>query len=437
MSSRFSRSLLVGYFAIALFMTGDGFELTFLSVYLVDHGHSAVDASLAFTVYGLVAALAAWSSGVIAEMFGARRVMILAGVAWLVLQVVFLAVALPSGSMPLILAVYGVRAAAYPLFIYSFIVLIAQKVDRARLATAMGWYWAAYSFGIGVFGTLLPSWLIPSVGETATLWLALPWVAAGVALCVVSALMARHDSPAEETRPLTISSGSRWRELARGATILVENRQIAILAVVRVICNLSLFGFPVIMPLYLTTSQYDGVAVLSLSQWMQLWGLMFGITIITNVVWGRLGDRFGWMRQMRWYGCFGCAVATLGFFYLPQWTGGNMLAMSAAAALLAIGVSAFVPMGAAFPALAPEHTGAAISAQNLAAGVCTFIAPAIATVLLPVVGVGGICWTYACLYVIGAGLTLLVHPPQPGVTDRRVQRERSAAARVTVPAAQR
>lgn len=427
MSFRFSRALMLGYFAIALFMTGDGFELTFLSVYLVDLGHSPVDASLAFTVYGFIAALAAWSSGVIAEMFGAGRVMMAAGVAWLVLQVVFLTVALPSGSMPLILAVYGVRAAAYPLFIYSFIVLIAQKVDRARLATAMGWYWAAYSLGIGVFGTILPSWLIPAVGETATLWLALPWVAAGVALCAVSAVMARHDAPADATSSPTVGTASRWRELARGATILVENRQIAILAVVRVICNLSLFGFPVIMPLYLTTTQYDGVAVLSLSQWMQLWGLMFAVTIVTNVLWGRIGDRFGWMRQMRWYGCFGCAVATLAFAYVPQWTGGNMFAMSAAAVLLAVGVSAFVPMGAAFPALAPQHTGAAISAQNLAAGVCTFVAPAIATVLLPIVGVVGICWAYAGLYVVGAVLTLFVHPPQPGVTERLKRSERVLA----------
>lgn len=428
MPFRFSRSIVLGYIAIALFMTGDGFELTFLSVYLVDRGHSPVDASLAFTVYGFVAAIAAWSSGVIAEMFGARRVMMTAGVAWLVLQVVFLALALPSGSMALILAVYGVRAAAYPLFIYSFIVLIAQKVDRSKLATAMGWYWAAYSLGIGVFGTLLPSWLIPVVGESATLWFALPWVAGGVVLCVVSSVIARHDSPSDATKSLTVGAESRWRELARGATILVENRQVAVLAVVRAICNLSLFGFPVIMPLYLTSTQYDGVGLLSLSQWMQLWGLMFAVTIVTNVLWGRIGDRFGWMRQMRWYGCLGTAVATLAFYYLPRWTDGNMFAMSAAAVLLAIGVSAFVPMGAAFPALAPEHTGAAISAQNLAAGVCTFIAPAIATVLLPVVGVGGVCWTYASLYLVGAVLTLFVRPAQPGVTEQRLRSERDLAA---------
>ena len=79
MSLRLPRSLIYGYAAIALFMTGDGFELTFLARYLVDLGYTPVDAALAFSVYGFVAAIAAWSSGVIAEMFGARRVMVVAG----------------------------------------------------------------------------------------------------------------------------------------------------------------------------------------------------------------------------------------------------------------------------------------------------------------------------------------------------------------------
>jgi hypothetical protein len=48
--------------------------------------------------------------------------------------------------------------------------------------------------------------------------------------------------------------------------ILVENRQILVLAIVRVICNLTLFGFPVIMPIYLSSTTYDGVGVLDVTQ---------------------------------------------------------------------------------------------------------------------------------------------------------------------------
>jgi polyol permease family len=431
MSLGLPRSLVLGYAAVALFMTGDGFELTFLSKYLVDLGYSQVDAALVFSVYGLVAALSAWCSGVVAEMFGARRVMITGGLAWLVLQVVFLGFVIDSGSLPLILTVYGIRAAAYPLFIYSFVVLVAQSVERARLATAMGWYWAAYSLGIGVLGTYLPSWILPALGERTTLWLALPWVAAGVLLClrIAPRSVARRDGDAEELT--SQDAKTRLRELGRGATILVENRQIALTAVVRVICNLTLFGFPVIMPLYLSTSGDGGIGVFEVSDWMRLWGLMFAVTIVTNIVWGRIGDRYGWMRQMRWYGCFGCAAATLAFYYVPQWFGGNMTLMVVAAIVLAIGVSAFVPMGAVFASLAPAHPGAAISAHNLAAGVSTFLGPAIATALLPAVGPGGVCWAYAVLYVVGAGVTLFIHPPQPGVAERP---RRRAVRDVAVPA---
>ncbi|GAB3274323.1 RbtT/DalT/CsbX family MFS transporter [Microbacterium lacusdiani] len=416
MTAGLSRALVLGYVAIALFMTGDGFELTFLSAYLVDLGYTPVDAALTFSVYGLIAAISAWSSGVIAETFGPQRVMLVGGVSWLLLQALFLGVVINAGSLPLILLVYGLRAATYPLFIYAFVVHIAQTIDRSRLATAMGWYWAAYSLGIGVLGTYLPSWVIPVVGEQATLWFALPWVAAGVVICAVSARGAARAQHQPADRP-PVDAAARWRELARGATILGENRQILLMAIVRMICNLTLFGFPVIMPLYLSSTDNGGVGVFELTQWMQIWGLMFAVTIVTNVVWGRLGDRFGWMRQMRWWGCVGCAVATLSFCYLPQWFGGNMLAMSAAAVLLAVTVSAFVPMGAVFPALAPGHTGAAISAHNLAAGLSTFLGPAIATALLPITGVAGICWAYAVLYLAGAVITVFVRPPQPGITS--------------------
>lgn len=51
------RVLLLGFLAVAIFMTGDGFELTFLSKFMVDQGFSSSQASLLVTVYGLFAAL--------------------------------------------------------------------------------------------------------------------------------------------------------------------------------------------------------------------------------------------------------------------------------------------------------------------------------------------------------------------------------------------
>ena len=67
---------MLGFLAVAIFMTGDGFELTFLSKFMVDQGFTSSQASLLVTVYGLFAAFGGWSAGVLAEMFGARKVKI-------------------------------------------------------------------------------------------------------------------------------------------------------------------------------------------------------------------------------------------------------------------------------------------------------------------------------------------------------------------------
>ncbi|MCL9941776.1 hypothetical protein MUW95_07980 [Klebsiella aerogenes] len=44
-------NLIWGYVAIAVFMTGDGFELAFLSHYIKELGFSPAQASFAFTLY--------------------------------------------------------------------------------------------------------------------------------------------------------------------------------------------------------------------------------------------------------------------------------------------------------------------------------------------------------------------------------------------------
>ena len=65
-------------------------------------------------------------------------------------------------------------------------------------------------------------------------------------------------------------------------------------------------------------------------------------------------------------------------------------------------------MTALFPALEPEHKGAAISVCNLSAGLSNFFAPAIATLLLPTVGVIGVVLAYSALYILAFILTLYI-----------------------------
>ena len=83
-------NLIWGYVAIAVFMTGDGFELAFLSHYIKALGFTPAQASFAFTLYGLAAALSAWVSGVVAEIITPRKAMLIGFVLWCVFHVLFL-----------------------------------------------------------------------------------------------------------------------------------------------------------------------------------------------------------------------------------------------------------------------------------------------------------------------------------------------------------
>ncbi|EKJ3337597.1 hypothetical protein PHM86_003622, partial [Escherichia coli] len=82
--------LIWGYIAIAVFMTGDGFELAFLSHYIKSLGFTPAEASFAFTLYGLAAALSAWVSGVVAEIITPQKTMLIGFVLWCVFHVLFL-----------------------------------------------------------------------------------------------------------------------------------------------------------------------------------------------------------------------------------------------------------------------------------------------------------------------------------------------------------
>ena len=111
------------------------------------------------------------------------------------------------------------------------------------------------------------------------------------------------------------------------------------------------------------------------------------------------------------------AVSTLCFYYLPQHFGHNFYMAWIPAILLGIFVAAFVPMTAVFTTLEPNHKGAAISIYNLSAGMSNFLAPTIATILLPYYSFIGVVYAYAVLYLFAFVLTYLLKVKQPGFDD--------------------
>jgi len=397
-------NLFWGYIAIAIFMSGDGFEMAFLSKHIIDMGFTPSQSAVVFTVYGLAAALAAWSSGVVAEIITPQKAMRIGFILWVVMHVLFMLFGLGMKNYPLMLLFYGVRGLAYPLFIYSFVMLVVQTVPKQNLSSAMGWFWAMYSIGIGCIGSYLPSFTIPFMGETGTLWLAIAWVVVGGIMAMT--LLRNVGKPSSKA---SLSPKEKLNELSRAVTILFTNRNILLSCLIRIINTLSLFGFAVIMPIL-----FVGRLGFSMSEWLQIWAVFFFVTIFTNIMWGSLGEKIGWLRQVRWFGCIGCAISSLTFYYLPVWFGHNFGMALIPAVMLGITVAAFVPMTAVFPVLEPNHKGAAISIYNLSAGLSNFVAPAIASIVLPFFDIVGVVWVYTALYLVAAVLTVVVKVEQPG-----------------------
>ncbi|GBQ15959.1 MFS transporter [Swaminathania salitolerans] len=396
-----------GYIAVAIFMTGDGIEIAFLSKYLTGIGFSPGQAAELFTVYGLTAAVSSWLSGALAETFHPRKLMAFGTVWWIAFHALFLTFGLAHRDSLLMNVFYGIRGIAYPLFYYGFYYWIVQRTPPARLASALGWVWSMFVLGYGTLSSFIPSLTIPAIGFLPTLWTSILWVAAGGILAVLTMKDTRNTAPYGGHGPRT-----HLREIAKSITLITTDRNMFFALVIRVTCNLSLFGFPVIMPLFYTSKEGG----FTMQQWLHIYSLLFAVQLFTNIAWGIIGDRIGWMRQIRWAGFVGCGVTTLTFYYLPLWMPGNMAIGILAAVLFAITITAFVPMGAIFPTLAPEHKGAAVSVQNLGGGLGNFTPPAIATALIGVWGIEGVVICYSVLYFASAILTVFIKLDQPGHT---------------------
>lgn len=396
--------LIWGYIAVAIFMTGDGMEQAFLSKYIMSLGFDNSEAGNVLTVYGLVVTIASWLSGVMAEIFSPRRVMTFAFIIWMIFHVGFLVFGLEQQNYAMMMIMYGIRGLAYPMFIYSFVVWITYSSPSYKLASAMGWFWAMYSIGIGVLGSYLPSFSIPIIGEMGTLWSSLIFILIGGLI----AMFLVKDKKGEDVEAQSMTKKEMLREFGRGITIL-KNKNVAVAFVVRIINQLSLFGLVVFLP-HVYTADFG----FTTSEWLRVWGLMYIITIFTNLFWGIMGDKIGWVRQVRWFSCIGMAVSTLAFYYFPAWSGPNIFVTTLIALMFGFAVAAFVPMSAIFPTLVPEHKGAAVSVHNLAAGLSNFLGYGLASVMLIFASAEVTIWAYAVIYVLGFVLTFFMKVQQPG-----------------------
>ncbi len=404
-----------GFLGCLLFMIGDGVESGFLSPYLVnDKGISEQKVALLFSVYGIVAALAAWASGALSDLWGPRQVMWVGLIAWIAFQVLFLGIALPDNSFSLMLVAYGLRGIGYPLFAFGFLVWIAASTPQNRLGTAVGWFWFAFTGGLPTLGALLASALVPQIGQYETFWVALGLVVVGglIALLGIRERVGRKRLAPEGQRPLAT--------LAQSVTLMFENPKIGVGCIVRTINTAAELGFLVFLPLFFTKT-----IGFSLGDWLRLLSYMFATNIIFNLIFGVVGDKVGWRQTVAFFGGVGCAITTLLLYYVPKDVSQAYPLSILVGCLYGATLAGYVPLSALMPSLAPESKGAAMSALNLGAGLSAFVGPAIVGIFLGPFGVEGVMWVFAGLYIASAVMALFLRLPH------EVEEQLEAASRTS------
>lgn len=395
-----------GFVGLLIFMIGDGVEAGYLSPFMLERGLSDGQVALMWTVYGVTVGIAAWLSGALSDLWGPRRVMWLGLGVWSVLQVLLLAVAIPTMNFGLIMLIFGLRGFGYPLFAYGFLVWIAAATPQRRLGTAVGWFWFAFTGGLPTIGSLVAAGMIPIIGQYNTLWLALGLIVFGglLALVAVRERTGYHRLAPEGEHPMKTLLGS--------VSILWRNPRIGVGAIVRTINTAPQFGFLVFMPTFFTKT-----IGFTLSEWLRLLTVMFAVNIVFNLIFGIVGDKVGWRRTVCWFGGVGSAISILLLYYVPVAAGANYPVALLVAGLYGATLAGYVPLSALMPSLAPEHKGQAMAALNLGAGASVMVGPAIVGIFLGPLGVQGVMLIFAGLYLASAAMVLFLK--LPGETEER------------------
>lgn len=409
------QNLAWGYLGILIFMMGDGVEQGWLSPYLIGRGMTIQQTASLFTVYGVTIAISSWFSGVLAEGFGPKKTMLMGIILYLIGTVGFVGYGMPELDFPLMLLTYAIRGFGYPLFAYSFLVWITYRSPQNKLGAAVGWFWFVFTGGLNVFGAYYSSWAIQNLGYLETLWSSIFWVLLGAFF----ALVLNKD---RFQTGAAASGVSKSQELAKGLTIMKEEPKVLLGGIVRVINTTAQFAFPVFLPTYMAQHGF------STTEWLQIWGTIFIANIAFNLIFGFVGDGFGWKNTVMWFGGVGCALTTLLFFYSPVLFGSSFWMVMFCGVLWGALLAGYVPLSALVPSLVKKDKGAAMAVLNLGAGLAVFVGPAIVGIFIGSLGNEGVVWILAGLYVVSAVLTRFIALPDNAKTAHSHQVQEAAEA---------
>lgn len=395
--------LFLGYVGLLIFMIGDGVESAFIAPFMAEHGAGTeVRASFVVTVYGIAVMLASWLSGALSQLWGPRRVMMLGLAIWVVFDLAFLTLAIGQQSYPLMLITYGIRGFGYPLFAFSFLVWVTSVAPVARLGAAVGWFYFAFTGGMPALGAVVASGVNPVFGHMGSLWFALGLLVVGA---LISLLGVREPTGSKRLAP---PDERPVHSLVSSLSIAWRQPRIGVGMIVRVINTSAEFGMLVFFPTIFADQIGFGEG-----KWLLLVGAMYGTNVIFNLIFGGIGDRFGWQRTIFWFGAIGCAITIAGLYFLPVWAGADFYWLALLMGVLyGAALAGFVPISALLPSMAPDNRGGAMALLNFGAGAATFVGPAVVSLFLTPLGPGGVVLVFSGMYVIAAVLTRLLKLPK-------------------------
>ncbi|TCP57123.1 MFS transporter [Tamaricihabitans halophyticus] len=423
------RPLVWGFVGVFIFMIGDGVEITYLSDFLQQPDGGGLPGSQAsfatVTLYGVAVMIGSWFSGTLSSIWGPRRVMWLGAAWWVVFELLFLFIAIPSQNATLIIATYGIRGCAYPLFAFAFLVW-AQIASPVRMrGSVAGWFWFAFTGGLPTLGAAVAAVAIGvfNASPYSTLVLSLVLVVIGGVIGCFCVRERHGDLPIADE---TVQNPRSPKRLLEGVDILWRDKRTIAGGLTRIVNTSPQYGFFAMFPFTFGPSADDG-GFLSAAEVASLATVAYAANILANLMFGVVGDYFGWRRTVTWFGAVGCAIAT------PLWYFTSMSAQSfgvaaTLGAVYGILLAGFVPLSALMPSMVPaKDKGAALAVLNFGAGTAAFLGPLMVTLLYPLFGGGGVAISFSVLYLLVALLSTRIKDPSDPAEQRRVQRAEAVA----------
>ena len=390
------KELFWGYVGLIFFMLGSTIECTWFSATLIDLGYGVNFVSSIFSFYGLFVAIVSWISGALVNRFSIRKVMNIG----VFLYIVSLLLLLLSLSMRINIGIaiaYALRGSAYPLFAYSFLIWITLRTKKEQLGRATSWFWLCFNLGMNIIAPVFSARLLENISFEIVFILG----AVMVILGTFFALILNKDVVKQDKRNVSLG-----KELVKGLVLLGKRPRVLVGMIVKIINNIGAFGFVIMMPILLISHGY------TLVQWTSIWAMTNIFNCLATIIFGHLGDRYGWRKIVVFFSGTLTALSCLMIAFVIYHYPGNYILLMLAFMLFSIGVAAYAPLSALLPAMVPDNKVEAVSILNLGSGLSNFVGPLLVTLLFEKTSGLVVLIVFAFLYAASSLMSVVLKTPE-------------------------